>query len=170
MFTSVFFVGHNVHFITDLRLLIIEDDFRTFLQYTLTCPDALKMRDEKGDSLLHHAVLSNRPKHALWMMQNDMSALDKNHDGFDLSRIAISVDAVPVLKLVLDYHPEMVNEVDSNMSTLLHWAAEMGHEACVQYLCSRVDIDVNLKNNHQKKADEVEGVTKEIKKIIKHRR
>ena len=46
----------------------------------------------------------------------------------------------------------------------------MGHEETVKYLCSRVDVDVNLKDNHQKKADELDGVTKEIKKMIKHRR
>ena len=149
----------------------MEDDFKTFMQYTITCPALYKMVDEKGDTLLHHAALNNRPKHALWMMQNGMSALTKNHDGFDLSRIAVTIEsAVPVLKLVLDFNPELVNKQNSNQSTLLHWAAEMGHEEAVKYLCSRVDIDVNLKDNHLKRADELEGVTKEIKKIIKQRR
>ena len=157
--------------ITDLRLLIVEDDFKTFMQYTITCPALYQMKDDIGDTLLHHAALNNRPKHALWLMQNGVSALDKNHDGHDAARIAVTIEsAVPVLKLVLDHNPELVNQQDSNMSTLLHWAAEMGHEETVKYLCSRVDVDVNLKDNHQKKADELDGVTKEIKKMIKHRR
>ena len=78
------------------------------------------MKDDIGDTLLHHAALNNRPKHALWLMQNGVSALDRNHDGHDAARIAVTIEsAVPVLKLVLDHNPESVSYTHLTLPTIL---------------------------------------------------
>jgi len=158
---------------TDLEILIIENDIQTFIQYLTSSPDLHKVKGE--NSLLQVAAKNNRPKFVLWLLvygQTDAADYGIKNLLLDLAQIAISIESVPVLEIVLSYHPELVNLPDSKQegSTLLHVAVEKNSEKVVKYLCSRLEIDVSLTNNNNKRADELNNVTKEMKKIIKNRR
>ena len=156
-------------------MLIVENDMQTFIQYITSCPDLHKLKD-KDTTLLQVAAKYDRPKFVLWLLQYMNTDADNIKSILlDLAQIAVSIDSIPVLEIILGYSPEFlsqrVNSPDQvKRSTLLHKAVEQNSEEMVRYLCSHLKTDVNLTDSENRRADELSGATKEIKKIIKDRR
>eukprot|EP00111_Clytia_hemisphaerica_P007466 TCONS_00021710-protein len=160
----------KVVYFKDLVTLIQQDDLETFVQYTATAENLFKLVDGSGDTLLHHAAQKKRPEIAFWLIQNGLEPSTKDHNGFNIAQIAVSIDTLPILKVALDTDSSLTNIQDGNGATLLHWALELDHVEIAKYLLSRVDLDVDLKNNSDKKPDEIDGLNKEMKKLIKNHR
>lgn len=146
------------------------------MQYTSQSYRLVELLDENGDTLLHHATRYKRPDFVLWLIQFSEQYTQckpnfKDHDGQNSAQIAVTVDCIPVLQVLLDNQPELLNEDrTSHGSTLLHMAIDLGFEEMAKYICSRVDVDVNVKDIFSKKPDDLKEVSKDVKRMIKNHR
>ena len=158
----------------DLLMLIQEDDLNNFIQYTSQSHHLLSLTDENKDTLLHHATRYKRPNFALWLMQftNEECQPDfKDHNGENSAQIAVGIDSIPMLRVLLDKNLRLINFPRNRRgSTLLHLAIELGFEEMAKYLCSTIEVDVNVKDYLNKKPDELDRVSKEVKRMIKNHR
>ena len=136
----------------DLLTNNITEKFKAVINMT---PSLTLLRNVNGETLLHLVALSGRKECAGVLLLHGCRVSDRNYikqTPLHWSGMRKNLD---MANLLLQHDPSTINLIDQFGYTALHYASSFDHEAVVQCLLQQQSIDVNIKTNFGKMADEM---------------
>ncbi|MEA3553560.1 MAG: ankyrin repeat domain-containing protein [Campylobacterota bacterium] len=105
--------------------------------------------NQNGNTLLHICLKNNKYKAASWLIEQGVSLSLQNKNRISTMRIAVEKGNIPVIKSILKYANEDINQVDKNGRSLLQDAVILGNNEVAQLLIDNL-IDVNITDNNNR--------------------
>ena len=109
----------------------------------------LDEKNQNGNTLLHLCLKNNKYKAANWLIKQGVSLSIKNKNHISPIRIAVEKGDISVIKTIIEYADEDINQVDENGRSLLQDAVILGNQEVAQELINN-SIDVNIKDNNNR--------------------
>jgi ankyrin repeat protein len=99
--------------------------------------------NKNGNTLLHVCLKNHKYKGANWLIINGASLAIKNKNNISTMRIAVEKGNLSVIKTIIKYANEDINQVDANGRSLLQDAVILGNKEVARELIN-ASIDINI--------------------------
>ena len=128
------------------------EKFKALIEYD---PAYAVMLDEDHESLLHYAAEYNRLSVVELLLVHGCTVDMKTKWNSIPLHHAAWKNSIDVARLLLSYDVNSINAKTVSGQTPLHWAAHYNHEQMVGYLLRQPSIDVNIRSEYGKMADDM---------------
>ncbi|MEA3499327.1 MAG: ankyrin repeat domain-containing protein [Campylobacterota bacterium] len=105
--------------------------------------------NQNGNTLLHVCLKNNRYRAANWLIKQGVSLSIKNKNNISTMRIAVEKGNLSVIKTIIEYANEDINQVDEHGRSLLQDAIILGNNDVAQLLIEN-SIDLNIRDNNNR--------------------